>query len=50
MENVRRLCLPLFHTLLTCICSGLRQKRPVVCYFLLFLPESTQIIAQLCDN
>ena len=32
------------------LCSGLRQKRPVVCYFVLFLPTSTQIIAQLWNN
>jgi hypothetical protein len=27
------------------ICSGLGQKRPMVCYFLLLLPAFTQIIA-----
>jgi archaellum component FlaC len=32
------------------ICSGLRQKHPVVCHFLLLLPAFTQIIAQLWDN
>jgi hypothetical protein len=32
------------------ICSGLRQKRLVVSYFLLLLPTFTNIIAQFWDN
>ena len=32
------------------ICSRLRQKRLVVCYFLLWLPVSTQTVAQLWHN
>ena len=32
------------------LCSGLRQKRPVVCYFLFLLPTYTHIIAQFWHN
>ena len=38
------------HTTDTRLSSGLRQKRPVVTYFLLLIPPSTQTLAQLRDN
>ena len=58
MVNVRRFFSPLLHTPLTPIfdshlCSGLRKKRPLVCYFLLLLfsfthsPPSSGIIEDI---
>ena len=50
MENVLSFSPPIFYTTDSHLCSRIRQKCSVVCYFLLLLPALTHIIAQLRDN
>ena len=53
MANVSPLVFPLLpgsHPTRSHICSGLGQKRLVVCYFLLLFPAVIQIISQLWNN
>jgi hypothetical protein len=48
--NVRPFFSTSSHPTDTHLCSGLRKKHPVVCYFLLLLYSFTQIFPQLWDN